>query len=78
MLIPGTLVPAGFILFGLTVHYELHWMALMVASALISVGSGGVNAIFEPYIMDSYASVAYEAITVCNRYQLFAMYAHHK
>ncbi|RDW82986.1 hypothetical protein BP5796_04477 [Coleophoma crateriformis] len=60
--LPGVLLPAGLLLFGLTTAQGMPWMITCIGAAFIGFGIGGISDIAITYIQDSYKEIIGDAL----------------
>lgn len=59
MVLPGSvLIPAGLFIYGWTTYYQVHWIAPMIGSAMMSIGTIIITTAIQTYLVDSFSENA--------------------
>lgn len=59
MVAPGSiLIPVGLLIYGWTAYYQVHWIAPMMGTALMSIGTIIITMCVQTYLVDSFSTNA--------------------
>ncbi|KAJ5826440.1 polyamine transporter [Penicillium riverlandense] len=64
IVIPGTIGPAGILIFGLCVAYQTHWIGPAFGNAMQAFGVAAISNVAVTYSLDSYKPVTGEALVI--------------
>ncbi|KAJ5083861.1 hypothetical protein NUU61_008440 [Penicillium alfredii] len=64
IIIPGTIGPAGILIFGLCVAHQTHWIGPAVGYAMQAFGVAAISNVAVTYSLDSYKPVTGEALVI--------------
>ncbi|KAJ5884387.1 hypothetical protein N7504_011959 [Penicillium tannophilum] len=64
IVIPGTIGPAGLLIFGLCVAHKTHWIGPAVGYAMQAFGVAAISNVAVTYALDSYKPVTGEALVI--------------
>ncbi|RAK96783.1 polyamine transporter [Aspergillus ibericus CBS 121593] len=64
MIIPGTIGPAGILIFGLCVAHQTHWAGAAVGYAMQAFGVAAISNVAVTYALDCYKPITGEALVI--------------